>query len=74
MDDAVLEWFDSEDETFHAILLLSAIVSTSEGKLDVKYDMPLNAKALLQEHPSLRDKLKEAWEAKTFRDIRRLSV
>src|ERR1700722_18707128 len=68
MDDAALKFF--EDNPFHKTLrilstLLATIVVTSEGKLDPKYEKISSAKALLHEYPSLVDKLKEAWEAKT---------
>ena len=57
MDDAVLKIF--EDATWNPFTLLATIVSTSEGNLDPKYEKNPNAKTLLQEHPSLTDKLRE---------------
>ena len=72
MDDAVFKFF--EDEPYTATTLLATIVSTSEGNLDPKYKELPNAKALLQKHPSLTDKLKVAWNDGTFREIRNLSM
>src|SRR5277367_4582308 len=57
MDDAVFEIF--EDEPPYPFTLLATIVSTSEGNLDPKYKENPNAKTLLQEHPSLTNKLIE---------------
>lgn len=56
-----------------ATLLLAMIVSTSKETLDLKYkDIP-NAKALLQEHPALIERLRRAWRDRSFKEIRSLS-
>ena|ERR1700722_14483180 len=72
MDDGVFKFF--EDVPFHPITLLATIMSTSEGNLDPKYEKNPNATALLQEHPSLADKLREAWYDNTFKARRNLSA
>jgi hypothetical protein len=50
-------------------LLLSMIVSTSEETLDPKHKEIPNAKALLQEHPALVERLRGAWRDRTFKEI-----
>src|SRR5277367_4172438 len=57
-----------------AAFLLVTIVSTSEGLLDAKYEKTPAAVVLLQEHPALKEKLMQAWTARTFRDIRNMSA
>ena len=78
MDQAVLEVADDDpvilSRAREAAFLLATIVSTSEGRLDPKYAQNPAAKALLQEHPALMEKLTEAWTARTFRQIRSLSA
>jgi hypothetical protein len=75
LDEAILRRADDEPSTlFRAVYLLSTIVSTSEGQLDLQYENALKAKALISEHPKLIDMLKEAWEARAFKGIRNLSA
>jgi hypothetical protein len=69
LDKLVLDTVD----VFSPVFLLNTIAWNSEGKLDPKYKDPTNAQALLKEHPELIDKLKTAWEVKSFKDIRNLS-
>src|SRR5277367_1331666 len=57
VDDAVFEIF--EDEPSYPFTLLATVASTSEVNLDPKYKENPNAKTLLQEHPSLTNKLIE---------------
>jgi hypothetical protein len=57
-----------------ATFLLATIVSTSEGQLDPQYEKTPNAKALLEKHPELMDKLKKSWAQRSFREIRNLST
>jgi hypothetical protein len=71
MDEAVK---DTVDELFSPTFLLATIVSTSDGILDPKYEKIQNAKALLRECPELANKLKEAWNQGTFKEIRKLST
>ena len=74
LDKSVLETADYDPSTLPtAGFLLVTIVANSEGKLDPKYENTRNAKALLEEHPGLMGKLKEAWAARSFREIRNLS-
>jgi hypothetical protein len=54
--------------------LLMLIVQNSEGKLDSIYSNISQAKALLEEHPTLKDALKEAWNQRSFKEIRNLSM
>jgi hypothetical protein len=72
MDKAVLE-VTQEEEPVPPVLLLATIVSTCNNQLDPKYRENPAAKALLNEHPALVDKLSEAWTARRFRQIRILS-
>ena len=53
------------------VLLLEKIISKSQGKLDQKYEGKV-ARALIEDHPELKRKLKEAWNNKSFKDIRNL--
>jgi hypothetical protein len=57
-----------------AAFLLATIVSTSKPLLDPKYGETQNAKALLEEHPNLAEKLRVAWKDGTFKGIRNLSA
>jgi hypothetical protein len=57
-----------------AAYLLATIVSVSEGLLDPKYSQNPAALRLLKAHPDLTDKLREAWAAKSFREIWNLSM
>jgi hypothetical protein len=54
--------------------LLATIASTSEGRLDPKYEKTPAAMALVQEHPELMSMLKKAWITGSFKDIRNLSA
>ena len=57
-----------------AILLLTTIVSNSEGTLDRKYESNTNAKTLLRTEEKLLEKLNDAWTQKKFKEIRNLSA
>ena len=72
LDKRVLEIIDGE--TYSLGYLLISIVSTSEGKLDSTYIEPSKVSTLLREHPTLKIALKKAWEEKSFKDIRILSM
>lgn len=75
LDEAVFRVADDEPSIPSlAAFLLATIVSTSEGKLDPQYEKTPKAKVLIDEHPELMDKLKEAWLAKSFKEIRNLST
>jgi hypothetical protein len=75
LDKEVLETADYEPSNLlPASFLLATIVSNSIGRLDPKYKENPNAKALIQQHPELMDKLMKAWRERTFRDIRNLSA
>jgi hypothetical protein len=75
LDEAVLKICPFEPSIIElGTFLLATIVSTSEGQLDPQYEKIPNARALLEEHPELMDKLKEAWVKGTFREIRNLSA
>src|SRR5277367_6804201 len=64
----------ANEPIFAALSLLAIIVSTSEGLLDAKYQQTSAAVALFGEHPELKEKLMQAWMARTFRDIRNMSA
>jgi hypothetical protein len=72
MDDAVHNFLGNDP--FIAYVVLSAIVSMSEGRLDAKYEALASAEALIDEHPQLRGMLESAWKTRSFKDLRRLSV
>jgi hypothetical protein len=55
-----------------AAFLLGTIVSTSEGRLDPKYEKNPQQTALLEEHPALMKTLQRAWSASSFKEIRNL--
>jgi hypothetical protein len=71
LDQAVLNM--AEDGPPPPLILLT-IISTSKGLLDPKYNDAGNATALLKGYPELRDKLKAAWAARSFKEIRNLGV
>ena len=53
--------------------LLSNIVLQSQGTLDAKYTNMWHVQALLHERADLWQKLKDAWSAGSFKEIRNLS-
>jgi len=60
-------------EDLAAFLLMMILVTTRE--LDPKYmQSPLDAVALLKEHPQLTTKLHDSWTIKSFKGIRNLSA
>jgi hypothetical protein len=63
----------SPSDDFHAAVLLTAIISTSEGRLKSEYRQFLNTIALLEKQLALLRKLKACWDSGTFREIRNLS-
>jgi hypothetical protein len=65
---------DDPDFLSAAAIVLATIVSTSKPLLDPKYGEIQNAKALLEEHPNLAEKLRVAWKDGTFEGIRNLSA
>jgi hypothetical protein len=78
LDDAtdarwVLAVFETcDDEPFNAAYFLATIVSTSEGRLNPKYEKTPAAKSLLQEDSELMEKLRVAWKDRTLREISNL--
>jgi aspartate/tyrosine/aromatic aminotransferase len=75
LDEQVLSTI--EDESYSpnfGVLLLTTIVTSSEGLLNRKYEITTAAKALLKEHPELAEKLKVAWKDKQFKSIRNLGM
>jgi hypothetical protein len=71
MDAEVIEV--TQESPGSSVLLLATIVSTSEGLLNPKYGQPQNARVLLNDQPELVEKLRLAWNDKTFKEIRNLS-
>lgn len=65
---------DDPDFLSAAAFVLATIVSTSKPLLDPKYGEIQNAKALLEEHPNLAEKLRMAWKDGSFKGIRNLSA
>ncbi|KIL65127.1 hypothetical protein M378DRAFT_10999 [Amanita muscaria Koide BX008] len=75
LDKRVLDICEEPVESSSAVtLLLNTIVQHSEGRLDQKYRRIANAKALIKEHPELVDKLKEAWNDSSFKQIRNSKI
>ena len=72
--EAVLNVSSGEVADLVLTSLLTIIISKSEGHLDPQYEETPDAKALIEEHPELKGKLKEAWKAGTFKEIRNLSA
>jgi hypothetical protein len=54
--------------------LLALVVMDSDGMLDQRYRDILVADKLLAEHPELWDRIKTAYAAQSFKDIRTLSM
>ena len=63
-----------DGQPYSSLLLLLAIVTFSEGKLDPKYKDIRHAKAILKANPPLTSQLKAAWEKKSFKEIRDLGM
>jgi hypothetical protein len=59
---------------FLVILLLMTMVQMSEAKLDPKFSQTLGARALLEDHPSLKDMIVTAWKGGKFKEIRNLCM
>lgn len=80
LDEKVLNHFTPLFESFttlkelEAILLLMGIISESQNRLNPDYETILPAKALLENHPELVDKLRGAWRERSFKEIRNLST
>jgi hypothetical protein len=74
MDEAVLVDSGSDPNEQRLSLLLFLIVVTSNGKLDEQLQSFSARTSLLANHPELRDKLMQAWEARSFKKIRNLSM
>jgi hypothetical protein len=74
LDEEVLADMGSDPNEQRLSLLLRCIVGSSNGILDLKYEQKAAAVALLEDHPELRDKLMRAWEARSFKEIRNLSM
>jgi len=75
LDEQVLKVADDEPVVLSMIAsLLATIVDHAKGQLDQKYASTTNSRALLEEHPDLRDKLVVAWKARSFKDIRNLGT
>jgi hypothetical protein len=74
MDEAVLVDSGSDPNEQRLSLLLLLIVVGSNGKLDEQLQNFSTRTSLLADHPELRDKLMQAWEARSFKEIRNLSM
>jgi hypothetical protein len=57
-----------------AIFLLATIVSNSQETLDTINREIMHAGSLLEEHGDMWTKLKEAWDAQLFKEIRNMSA
>ena len=55
------------------MVVLALVVTYSDGKLDQQYGKMSNSRKLLETYPELRDKIKEAYDMRSFKDIRNLS-
>jgi len=75
LDRLVLDTSDYDPSSLPvAAFFLATIVSYSEDKLNSKYKDTPTVKALFNEHPELMDKLRVAWTARSFKEIRNLSA
>jgi len=74
MDQIVLLYIGGDPNEQRLSLLLHVIVAYSNGKLNPKYETNAAAVTLLAEHPELRIELMQAWGARSFRNIRNLSM
>ena len=75
LDEMVLKTADYEPSSLPlATFLLATIVSTSKETLGQKYMENSNTRALLQENPTLIEKLNGAWRDRTLKEIRNLSA
>jgi len=74
MDQTVLRYIGGDPNEQDLSFLLQFIVANSNGKLNPKYAMKTAANTLLSEHPELRIELMQAWGARSFKNIRNLSM
>jgi uncharacterized protein involved in propanediol utilization len=54
--------------------LLELVVRNSDGMLDQRYRDMTEVEKLLEEYPELQDRIKTAYEAQSFKDIRTLGM
>ena len=73
MDEAVLADTGSDPNEQRLSLLLRCIVGYC-AQLDQEYLKPSAAVTLLTDHPELGGMLLQAWEARSFKEIRNLSM
>jgi hypothetical protein len=62
------------DDPYAPSSLLSSIVAASKGRLDHRHGHLKSARELIAAHPELKEMLDSAWESKSFRDVRNLSL
>lgn len=72
MDEKILD--NMGDDPYVAFCLLTLIVDASNGRLDQQYATPVKANALVKANPKLKETLDNAWECKSFRTVRNLSL
>jgi hypothetical protein len=74
MGKAVLLEAGGDPDEQRLSVLLRCIVGLSNGKLNLKYEQRTAGVTLLADHPELRVKLMQAWGARSFKEIRNLSM
>jgi hypothetical protein len=72
MDEKILD--NMGDDPYIARDLLTLIVENSDGLLDQQYISPTKARTFIKENPKLKEILDIAWEYKSFRTVRNLSL
>jgi hypothetical protein len=72
MDEAILDTIGGDP--YSPKLLLPVIVEHSRRRLNEEYAYVSKAGALLEANPKLKDLLDAAWESKSFRAVRNLSL
>jgi hypothetical protein len=72
MDEKILD--NMGDDPYASHILLIYIVDASNGRLDQQYANLVKAKALVKANPKLKETLDNAWECKSFRTVRNLSL
>ncbi|KAF9234793.1 hypothetical protein BU15DRAFT_65422 [Melanogaster broomeanus] len=61
-------------DNLQRIFLLMAIIDSSEGHLDSRYNTTKAAAELIRTHPKLSDVLNTAWKDQSYRHVRNLAI
>ncbi|KAF9244221.1 hypothetical protein BU15DRAFT_59546 [Melanogaster broomeanus] len=70
----VINLMGTLDNDLQKISLLMAIIESSEGHLDSRYNTMKAAAELIRTHPKLSDVLNTAWKDQSYRHVRNLAI